>query len=105
MDGNIDKLGQAVRHLNANINEIATIITTQQELRDRQLLCILGILKEIGEVPDDTVRLLTQRVSVTTKVSRIEDTSNDISQIPVKNGLSGLNGRSNNAAISRAKPR
>lgn len=81
---NIDKLSVAMRHLNSNINEIATVITKEQELRDQQFSCILDILKEVGDVPEVTTRLLNQKLIIHSRVEPITPPVN----IAVKNTMS-----------------
>nr|QBK90413.1 MAG: hypothetical protein LCPAC103_00940 [Pithovirus LCPAC103] len=91
MNETMDKLAMAIRQLNSNVNEIATVVTEQQKIRDQQMTCILNILKEVGEVPEDTTKLLTQKMTVSGRIHRVDNgispIPTDINQLSAKNGM------------------
>lgn len=97
MNQNIENLGRAIKILNNNIGEIVTVINEEQRLRAEQLTAILGILKELSDVPEETSKLLTQKVMTGTRIHRIEPTmaTTDVNQMQVRNGISDSLGKPN----------
>lgn len=63
---NVEQLGKAVQALNINIREVANVINSEHELRNRQFTSILSFMETVGEVPSDTSDLLTKKIQFST---------------------------------------
>lgn len=83
----IENLGQVVHILNSNIGAVVDAVVAEQQLRNKQLDSILDFMRVVGEVPEETSRILTQKIEFRTPPALPRHENGLATEAPIRNGV------------------